>query len=263
MVAHVDPENLALVALGESLPDDAGRAHLADCAECAAEVASLAAVVTVGRSVTAADALVAPSAAVWDRIRGELQLTALPDAASTAAASPQTELDERRARRDRDQQGSALDADSPGRASRRGRAPWIAVAAAAGLIVGGAGGALLASYDATPAGPAVVAQAGLDPLPGWSASGTALVEKETDGGRVLVVTLDGPAVAGDYREVWLIDREVQRLVSLGVLAGSTGRFTVPAGLDLDDFAIVDISKEPLDGVPAHSGDSIVRGTLGA
>ncbi|WP_242511326.1 anti-sigma factor [Pengzhenrongella frigida] len=258
---HVDPEVLALVALGEPLADDADRTHLAGCAECTAEVASLRAVVAVGRSVTDADALVAPSAAVWDRIRGELQLATTPggdpaapgEPAPVTELEPVTELDERRAR--------AAVRPEPGEVVA---AFTAAGATAAGLIVGGAGGALWASDAFAPAAePAVLATAALDPLPGWAASGTALVEEEPDGGRVLVVTLDGPAVAGDFREVWLIDREVQRLVSLGVLTGSDGRFTVPAGLDLSDFAIVDISEEPLDGVPAHSGDSIVRGTLGA
>ena len=75
------------------------------------------------------------------------------------------------------------------------------------------------------------------------------------------MTLDGPAADGDFREVWLIDREVTRLVSLGVLEGSSGTFTIPTGLDLADFAVVDVSAEPFDGDPAHSGDSIIRGVL--
>ena len=33
------------------------------------------------------------------------------------------------------------------------------------------------------------------------------------------------------------------------------------GVDLDEYSIVDISVEPIDGDPAHSGDSIVRGQL--
>jgi len=235
-VEHVDPEVLALVSLGEAAGDDADRRHLVECAECAAEVSSLEAVVAIGRSVTEEDALVAPAPAVWERIRAELAVVSLDPAASTPSATVIP--------------------------LRRRRAPWLAAAAAAGLVVGGAGGTWWAGERTSPTAPAVVAEAALEPLPGWDASGTALVEKEADGARVLVVTLDGGAEAGDFREVWLIDRDVQRLVSLGVLEGSGGRFTVPAGLDLTDFAIVDVSQEPFDGVPAHSGDSIVRGTLG-
>jgi hypothetical protein len=46
-----------------------------------------------------------------------------------------------------------------------------------------------------------------------------------------------------------------------MLHGESGTFAVPAGLDLDRFRLVDVSDEPRDGNPAHSGDSIVRGAL--
>jgi hypothetical protein len=51
------------------------------------------------------------------------------------------------------------------------------------------------------------------------------------------------------------------MVPVGVLNGSTGRFTVPAGVNLTDYPVVDVSLEPLDGNPAHSGTSVLRGTL--
>jgi hypothetical protein len=57
--------------------------------------------------------------------------------------------------------------------------------------------------------------------------------------------------------------DVSGLVSLGTLDGSSGRFDLPAGLDLDQFSVVDVSEEQFDGDPAHSGDSIVRGPLEA
>ena len=67
--------------------------------------------------------------------------------------------------------------------------------------------------------------------------------------------------AGDVREVWLIRSDASGLVSLGLLEGDSGRFVVPDGIDLDEFTLVDVSAEPVDGDPAHSGDSIVRGEL--
>jgi hypothetical protein len=36
---------------------------------------------------------------------------------------------------------------------------------------------------------------------------------------------------------------------------------VPDGVDTAEFPVVDVSAEADDGDPAHSGDSIVRGTL--
>ncbi|QTE29296.1 anti-sigma factor [Pengzhenrongella sicca] len=249
MVEHVDPEVLALAALGEPVADVA-RDHLAVCATCAAEVASLSAVVAAGRSAPAAGLLVAPSAVVWDRIRAELELSAGLDPESgrpgeEAEAAPEPAL-------------------APVVPLRR-RRPWIATAAAAaGLVIGGAAGTWWATGpDRDETTPAVVARAELDPLPGWDASGTASVERAADGSRVLVVTVDGAAKAGDFREVWLLDPDVTQLVSLGILQGSEGRFTVPDGLDLAALPVVDVSEEALDGDPAHSGDSVVRGVLGA
>ena len=36
---------------------------------------------------------------------------------------------------------------------------------------------------------------------------------------------------------------------------------LPADLDLAEFPLVDVSVEPLDGNPTHSGDSVARGEL--
>ena len=81
---------------------------------------------------------------------------------------------------------------------------------------------------------------------------------------MLVVDLDQSESSEDgFREVWLLKPDVSGLVSLGTLAGSSGRFDLPAGLDLDQFSVVDVSEEQFDGDPAHSGDSIVRGPLEA
>lgn len=253
---HVDPEVIALLALGEPAADDDARSHLTTCSRCAGEVASLAATVGAARSVTPADALVMPPPQVWEGIRGALSLSPAldPDISATRPAplpgqgtAPRDDLASRRARR-------------AGARGGRGGA-WLGVAAATGLVVGGAGGALVAGgSDTGPAG-VVVAQGALDPLPGWDAGGTAVVEETADGTRELVVTLEGGEGLQGYKEVWLIDREVSRLVSLGILEGGEGRFVVPSSLDLSEFPVVDVSDEPYDGDPSHSGDSIIRGLL--
>jgi hypothetical protein len=49
-------------------------------------------------------------------------------------------------------------------------------------------------------------------------------------------------------------------VSLGPLRPD-GSYDLPPGLDPEQFPIVDVSVEPLDGDPAHSGDSRLRGQL--
>ena len=51
------------------------------------------------------------------------------------------------------------------------------------------------------------------------------------------------------------------MVSIGNMANSPDRLPVPESVDVHEFPVVDVSDEPADGNPKHSGDSIVRGTL--
>ena len=275
---HPEPEELALAALGEQL-DESTREHVDACTQCAEEISAFGATVAVGRSVAAdgSDTLVAPPVQIWGRIREELGLSAglepgevltvvapeevvapAEEAAEPAAPSPVADVTpgptaDVHVLRDRS-------ARTSGSSLRRPTLRWLAVAAAAGIVVGG-GGATWFADRSTPA-PAVIEAAALEALPGWTgATGNAKVEVAADGSRSLVVTLGGAKAEAGYHEVWLIDTEVTKLVSIGVLDGTTGTFALPPGLDLGEFPVVDISEEHFDGDPAHSGDSIVRGIL--
>jgi len=258
---HVDDEVLALLALGEEAGTAADRAHVQECELCGDEVAALADVVGLARGGD--DTLVAPSAQVWERIAAELELApAAPsgsdqaDAAPSIAAPPADAPDAARPPAEAPRSGDVVPI---GR--RRPRAwGWIAGAAAAGIVVGAVGvGWVLTRDDPKD----VVATATLEPLPGWTAAGSAKVETTRDGSRVLVVDVDEKSTPDGFREVWLLTPDAKGLVSVGTLDGSSGRFDLPAGLDLTEFPVVDVSQEPFDGNPAHSGDSIVRGALRA
>ncbi|WP_203230682.1 anti-sigma factor, partial [Agromyces humi] len=140
--------------------------------------------------------------------------------------------------------------------------PVAAAAAAVGIVAGIAiGVGASGGFGSRPASQTIVATASLDAFPGWSATGSAQLEEGDDGVRSIVVDLDAEVPATDVREVWLIRSDASGLVSLGLLEGASGRFVVPDGIDLDEFTLVDVSAEPVDGDPAHSGDSIVRGEL--
>jgi hypothetical protein len=84
----------------------------------------------------------------------------------------------------------------------------------------------------------------------------------SDGETLLEVDLVDlpPTPAGVVYEVWLIDPDTEELQTLGLTDGR-GKLVVPDGIDPARFSVVDVSREPVDGVPAHSGDSIVRGQL--
>ena len=110
--------------------------------------------------------------------------------------------------------------------------------------------------------PVEIASATLDAFPDHpDAVGTAEVTELSDGERTLTVSIDDFDESDGFREVWLITADASALVSLGELDGKKGTFVVPDDVDLRDYVLVDVSQEPLDGDPAHSGDSIVRGEL--
>ena len=81
----------------------------------------------------------------------------------------------------------------------------------------------------------------------------------------LHVVTDRPLDAGDgYLEVWLLNADGKRMVSVGVLRpGESGTFPISQALIDQGYVIVDISKEQFDDKPAHSGDSLLRGQLPA
>ena len=150
--------------------------------------------------------------------------------------------------------------DTSARRGRRFRRGVVAIVAAAAvvLLVGGIAVGLLNARSQAKQ----VATAMLHAFPGWQGdSGTAVLERLPSGREVVQVTT---TVAPDGRtdhEVWLMTAGAKRLVSLGLLHGTSGTFTVPPGVDVSRFRLVDVSDEPRDGNPAHSGDSIVRGVL--
>jgi hypothetical protein len=108
----------------------------------------------------------------------------------------------------------------------------------------------------------VQARVSLQPLGDSPAEGSAVLTQES-GRRSIELSITGlpPAAAGSYYEVWLIDRGVTGLVSLGPLDAERATFPVPAGLDLGAYPVLDVSVEAFDGDPGHSSDSVVRGVL--
>lgn len=107
----------------------------------------------------------------------------------------------------------------------------------------------------------VLASGELAPLADGAPAGSAEVV-EVGGHHRLRVELSEQADAGEgYLEVWLLRPDASGMITVGVLEGETAEFLLPAGVDLDDFPLVDISREQLDGDPAHGGDSIVRGDI--
>ena len=271
-MSHLDPEQLALIALGEPVASPAEREHLTSCPVCAADVTELSHAAGVARSTMDDLELEAPPGRVWGRIADELGLAAEigPDEAAGVAGVADVDpgaTDDRSSSPSRGAAQTVTDAEAAAAASvpssstrpRRGHRGWWALAASVALVLVIGGGVWLGLGTVAPTS---IASASLAAFPDHpKAIGSAEVDESRDGTRTLTVTLKGASSSADYREVWLIRNDGGALISLGVLDGSKGSFAIPAGVDLSEYDLVDISFEPVDGNPAHSGDSIVRGQL--
>jgi anti-sigma-K factor RskA len=262
-VQHCTPEQLSLAALREPLPD-ADAAHLDTCARCREELASL----RRGVDALAVPELAAPGAAVpppprvWAAIAAATGVTAAPRPEATAAAAPAAPAAVPPPPPAAVPPPAAPTPEPAAVVPLRTRRSRLLLAAAASLVVGvgiGAGAVALGTGDDEGL---AVAAAALDPLEGSGASGEARVVERADGTLVLEVDLTAADPERGFYEVWLLDEAVEDLVSLGIVrGGSEVALTLPSGVDLGEYPIVDVSVEPLDGEPGHSGVSVARGTL--
>lgn len=244
---HPDDEIIAAAALGESLDADDAR-HVAECARCAAHLRDFERLTARAGSMGRPAPLLTPPASVWDAVVAELAMDDAGQGDAEAVPAPLREVGK---------PGERLATVTP---IRRFSGWLVASAAAVGLVIGGIGVSMFANLGGD--GATVVASAPLTSLVTDASAGAARVEDRSDGVRVLVVNTDYQAVPDGDLEVWLIDPNVEGMVSLGFLASSHGEFVIPEGYDPSAYPIVDISIEPRDGVPTHSGVSITRGVLG-
>jgi hypothetical protein len=230
-MSHLDDELLAGAVIGDALSAEES-AHLAECAACNAALDELREIADHARAAGQRPVLATPPARVWDSIVADI-----------------------RAEEVAEQQPDVVPL-------RRPRRTWLVAAAAsvAGVVLGGAGVALLLNRtDPT----TVVASAEILLLADESPVGTATVVQAQDGSQRLVLNGSYSSVEDADLEVWLIDPNIEGMVSLGFVTADSNSFAIPAGYAVSEFPIVDVSVEPRDGVPTHSGDSVARGILEA
>jgi anti-sigma-K factor RskA len=142
---------------------------------------------------------------------------------------------------------------------------WLAGVAAACLLVGVlVGRAVWAPGDAAQPVVASVPLTTLDASKQQEGTAELLGNQGNQGQELRVdaqAMTPGSAPTDGYVEVWLINTDGKRMVSLGVLSGTEATFTVPPDAIAQGYRIVDLSREQFDDRPQHSGDSIMRGTL--
>jgi anti-sigma-K factor RskA len=83
------------------------------------------------------------------------------------------------------------------------------------------------------------------------------------GGEKAVLDVSGlkPNIAGEFYELWLIgdDGELVALGSFNVEPDGASQIEVPVPVNPGEFRYFDVSIEPDDGSPDHSGRSVLRG----
>lgn len=200
-------------------------------------MALLRELVPTARALTAEDRTPqSPPAELWDRI-AEQTHGSHRDWTPGPGPEPVTELVSRR--------------------RRRPRGAWVLAAAAA--VVGVVFLAVWAFVGATSGD--VVGEAELQALEDEGSGEAELIEEE--GQLQLRVELaEVEAGSDEFLEVWLLDvaGETPGMISLGPVRPD-GLYDLPDGVEPSAYPTVDVSREPFDGDPAHSGNSIVRGDL--
>ena len=248
---HPDPEQLVLIALGETAPTD----HLDGCDTCRAEVEQLRVVAAVGAETQDVRDLPAPPAAVWAGIEAATR-------GSTPADGPRLTRSARPFRRGTD----LAPPRGPGRARRWARRTAALVAAVAVGVAGTLAATRLFHHDFAPpkAGcGTVVARADLSALPLAPTGATGEARVLCDGPqRRLDLHVTGLPLQPGYYEVWLVDPNTMEMTAIGQLGdGNDVLLPLSSTTDLRKYRLVDISAEQYDNDQAHSGKSMLRGQL--
>ena len=199
-----------------------------------------------------------------DRLRPVVHgLETMPAAAWEAVDPPPLMLpaDVRAEEAVRDSSGMA---QRPARSRRRRWTLRPAVAALCGLAllaIGVGAGLLLGAGDETaaPAG----TQLALAPVGEGPRSGRAELVVRDAGKAIVSVDVSGLRATGrrQFYELWLLGAD-QRLVALGSFrVGSDGRASMELPLPVDPagYQYFDVSLQPANGNPGHSGRSVLRG----
>jgi len=232
-------ELAASEALGGVTPEELARLEesLAGDPSLARELDAYRATVSTLESVIAREA---PSDDLFDRI-----LAGLEEPATQPATAPEP-----------------VPAKSPSRSRFAGlRWPRLAIGAAAAAAAAVVIGILALSGDST--GPeARAAIAGKAEFAAVSGEAEVFDAGEQGGTLVVRMTSVPPAPGGHHYEVWVLREGSETMESVGEVSPTAGEAELEVALPgAGPFAAVDVSVEPDDGDPEHSGRSLAGGTF--
>lgn len=233
---HHDPDDIALRAVGEHVGEEVAR-EIDNDAATRSELSSLRGTVSAARrSGVPFEVLEQPPSSVWQNI----------SAAIEADVAPANDGAFKRHRK-------VAPLKNP---ARRGISP-LRVAAIAACIAA----ISIVTFNALDTtGVTSVTTTELASGNGVSTKGTATLLREEDKLRLRVEITPTQLPSDHFQEVWLIKADASGLISLGPVRDDS-TYDIPDTVDLEAYPIVDVSDEPIDGNPAHSGNTLCRGTL--
>ncbi len=252
-MSHLDPDDLALLALGDEPVTGLDAEHLAGCAECSGQLTTLRHLVGVGRDTETLRDLPPPPDRVWAAIAAQT-IGAAPAApsrvADTGPAAPTRPP------------GRPVGGTGPARRTvRRGTSGplRLALAVLVGLLLG-VGVAVGVQALRDNGSGAVVASGSFAPKAAAAegATGSATVVDSGQRRQLRISVAGMPAPQGFY-EAWLYDPASGGMLALGALGTSGGVFDV-TGRDLSAYTVVDISAQSFDGAEGH-GQSMLQAPL--
>lgn len=94
-----------------------------------------------------------------------------------------------------------------------------------------------------------------------SFDGSATVTLEVDEDPMLVVDFDRELPSGETLGIWILSADGTEIIPVGMVEPGDTAWAWPEGFNPAEYPLVDVSIEPDDGDPSHSGRSILRGEL--
>lgn len=239
-MSHLEHDRLVLLALGDETADAREADHVTACPPCRAQLEDLRVVATLsGETQEVRDLPPAP-----ERIWRAIEATVRPGTARSIPSQP------------------AVGAEASRRHDPRRFSRTVAFALAAAVVAVAAtlGMTTLLDRDASPA---VAARARLDRLAPAPSGARGEAEILATGGQSrLRMHVSGMPLQPGFYEVWLLDPDSGGMIALGTMGqDAQALLPLPPGVDLREYRMIDVSAEDYDGNPAHSGRSMLRGSL--
>ena len=220
----------------------------------------------LARSITPEDRLrQEPPPGLWDQIAQRIEDGAIDDEAESEAIehgaseddAALIDLSERRT------EAPATTYDEPASADlteTSGFSPSLLLVAAAALLIVVLGASFFLADGGSNSNVIYAGDISNADLP-EAFDGTASVVVEIDDAPMIEISFNDELPSDQLVEVWIMRADLSAWETVGLVEDGVTTWDWPAGFSPEEYPLIDISIEPDDGDPSHSGRSILRGEL--